>query len=58
MKKTNTIGFVIAGLLTSCDVSKTETKSEHDQNTISNSKSSTMTKKETVGTFLGAVLKQ
>jgi len=42
----------LAGLLASCNSSKTQTTSENNQ-----SKTSTMSKKETVGTFLGAVMK-
>jgi len=42
----------LAGLLASCNSAKTPTTSENDQ-----SKTSTMTKKETVGTFLGAAIK-
>ncbi len=42
----------LAGLLASCNSVKTQSKSEGNQ-----SKTTTMSKKETVGTFLGAVMK-
>ena len=46
--------FVLLGILTSCDINKTTTTTTSEPN---QSKSSTMSKKETVGTFLGAVMK-
>ncbi len=51
MKKVMTV-FVLAGLLASCSQSTTPAISENNQSTTT-----TMSKKETVGTFLGAVLK-
>ncbi len=49
--------FVLAGLLASCNTSKKQASSETKLQNDSNSKNTTMSKKETVGTFLGAVLK-
>jgi predicted SnoaL-like aldol condensation-catalyzing enzyme len=50
--RTAVMAMGVAGLLVSCNSAQTQTTSE-----INESKSSTMTTKETVGTFLGAVLK-
>lgn len=50
--RTAVMAMGVAGLLASCNSAQTQTTSE-----INESKSSTMTTKETVGTFLGAVLK-
>ena len=52
MKKVITV-FVLAGILASCGTSKTNSTSKNKQ-----SKSSKMTNKEIVGTFLGAVAQQ
>ncbi len=43
--------FVLSGILASCSVNQPKSTNEHNQ-----SKTSTMSKKETVGTFLGAVM--
>ena len=48
---------VLVGLLASCNTSKTTSTSE-EQKSLSQLKESTMSKKETVGAFLGAVLSQ
>jgi predicted SnoaL-like aldol condensation-catalyzing enzyme len=56
MKKVITL-YVVAGILTACNPSKKQTTKESNQDAISNSKVKTMSKKETVGTFLGAVMK-
>lgn len=47
--------FVLAGLLTACGASETQSESEQEPEQET-SKTTTMSKKETVGTFLGAVL--
>ena len=52
MKKTITV-FVLTAILASCGTNKTDSTSENNQ-----LKTTTMSKKETVGTFLGAVLQQ
>jgi predicted SnoaL-like aldol condensation-catalyzing enzyme len=52
MKKVITV-FVLAGILASCNTSKTNATSENNQ-----SQEKTMNNKEIVGTFLGAVAKQ
>jgi predicted SnoaL-like aldol condensation-catalyzing enzyme len=52
MKKVLTV-FVLAGILASCNTSKTNATSESNQ-----SQEKTMNNKEIVGTFLGAVAKQ
>jgi len=46
------IALGLAGLLASCNSAKTQSPTENNQ-----SKTTTMSKKETVGTFLGAVMK-
>lgn len=46
------IALGLAGLLASCNSAKTQTSNENNQ-----TKTTTMSKKETVGTFLGAVMK-
>lgn len=51
------ITILIAGLFTSCNSTKTNTESSKKQEQ-SNSKKLTMSNKEIVGTFLGAVAKQ
>jgi len=51
MKKVMTL-IVLAGMLVACSTGNTKTTNEGDP-----SKNSKMTKKETVGTFLGAVIK-
>jgi len=56
MKKVITL-YVVAGVLIACNPSKKQITKESNQNAMSNSKVKTMNKKETVGTFLGAVLK-
>ena len=48
--------ILLLGLITACH--STNRTGGHQQTEISNSKLSTMNKKETVGTFLGAVVKQ
>ncbi len=53
MKKALSI-LMFTSLLTSCDTTKTSAQAENE---IENSKMSTMSTKETVGTFLGAVVK-
>lgn len=52
MKKVITL-ILLAGILASCGTTKTNSTSESNQ-----SKTTTMSKKETVGTFLGAVMQQ
>ncbi len=49
--------FVIAGLLASCNANKT-TGSQKEETSVSTIKAKKMSKKEIVGTFLGAVAKQ
>lgn len=55
MKKVLTV-IALASLITSCNTSKNQTRERESQN-ISNLKPKTMSQKETVGTFLGAVIK-
>ena len=50
--------LLFAGLLTACNSTASQSTSEDQSIENSNSKTSTMSKKETVGTFLGAVLQQ
>ena len=45
--------FLLAGILASCSPGRTKLTSEHNQSNVIN-----MSKKEIVGTFLGAVAKQ
>lgn len=51
MRKVFTL-FLLTGILASCSTTKTKSTSDQDQSNVIN-----MSKKETVGTFLGAVLK-
>ncbi len=56
MKKVSLL-FVVALSFAACDTTSTEPTAENESTEISTSNTSTMSKKETVGTFLGAVMK-
>jgi predicted SnoaL-like aldol condensation-catalyzing enzyme len=50
------IGILFAGMLASCNPENNKPESENQKTNISQTKNTTMSKKETVGTFLGAVM--